>query len=81
MNIIRVAGFLGNVGFGVIKNSGRILQRAGQAVVGIVTESDELVESGVKNMGRGTLGLGIGGGMKKLRGEKSDEDSDVDVDL
>jgi hypothetical protein len=76
-----VAESIGEVGFGVIKNSGRMIYGGGQAIVGMVTENDELVENGVKNLGRGTFGLSIGLVQKVITGNNSeDENQDIDVD-
>ena len=74
---------LGNVGFGVIKNSGRCLYGGGQAVIGIVSEDDELVEQGVKNLGRGAMGLTIHTARKIITGDSQEDEltnDDIDTD-
>lgn len=73
---------VGNVGFGVIKNSGRMLYGGGQAVLGIVSEDDELIEQGVKNLGRGAVGLTINTASKFITGDSDEDEADnADVDL
>lgn len=73
---------LGNIGFGVIKNSGRCLYGSGQTVIGIVSEDDELIEQGVKNLGKGAMGLTIHAVKEIITGNsQEDELANDDVDL
>lgn len=73
---------VGDVGFGVIKNSGRLLYGGGQAVLGIVSEDDELIEQGVKNLGRGAVGLTIHTARQIITGDSDEDEADnADVDL
>lgn len=73
---------VGNVGFGVIKNSGRLLYGGGQTVLGIVSEDDELIEQGVKNLGRGAVGLTIHTARQIITGDSDEDEADnADVDL
>ncbi len=79
MNFLKIGTeFVGDVGFGVIKNSGRLIYGSGQTIVGMVTEDDELVENGVKNLGHGAFGLTVGVVKKAVGGDKS-EDGDDDI--
>lgn len=70
------AELIGDLGFRVIKNSGKVIYGAGQAVVGLVSEDEELIENGVKNLGDGAVGLSIGLVAKAIKGDSSDDDSD-----
>ena len=73
---------LGNVSFGVVKNSGRLLYGSGQAVIGLVSEDDELIEQGVKNLGRGAIGLTVHTAKEIITGNsQEDEIANDDVDL
>jgi hypothetical protein len=74
------AELIGDLGFRVIKNSGKVIYGAGQAVVGLVSEDEELIENGVKNLGQGAVGLSIALVTKAIKGDSSDDDSD-DNDL
>ncbi|MEA5621256.1 hypothetical protein VB711_25975 [Cronbergia sp. UHCC 0137] len=74
------AELIGDLGFRVIKNSGKVLYGAGQSIVGIVSEDEELIANGVKNLGDGAVGLSIGLVAKAIKGDSSDDDSD-DNDL
>ncbi|MBE9044680.1 hypothetical protein IQ255_09720 [Pleurocapsales cyanobacterium LEGE 10410] len=84
MNILQSGiEVLGNVGFGVIKNSGRLLYGSGQTVIGIVSENDELTEQGVKNLGRGAMGLTIHAAKEIITGDSHEdelENDDIDLD-
>ncbi len=71
---------LSDLGWGIIKNSGRILYGGGQAVVGMVTEDEELVENGVRNLAKGAGGLSLGLVKKAINGDES-EDGNEDIDL
>ncbi|MBD2299067.1 hypothetical protein [Nostoc sp. FACHB-190] len=83
MSLFKIAAdFVGDVGFGVIKNSGRILFGGGKAIVGVVTDDQELLEEGLKGAGKGVLGLGSALVMKNLNeddSESTEEDIDIDV--
>ena len=70
------AELIGDLGFRVIKNSGKVLYGAGQSIVGIVSEDEELIANGVKNLGDGAVGLSIGLVAKAIKGDSSDDDSD-----
>lgn len=69
---------VGDVGFGVIKNSGKMVWGGGQVIVGAVTDNDELVEAGGKAVvGGGIALLGSLLGKKavdKLFGDKAGGD-------
>ncbi len=59
MSVIRIASELvGNVGFGVIKNTVRLAFGGGKAVVGLVTEDEELIKDGWHTATRGAVHLG-----------------------
>lgn len=75
------AELLDNVGWRVIKGSGKLLYGSGQAVIGMVSEDGELVERGVKNLGSGAFSLTIGLVGKAIKGDSGDdEDEDFDLD-
>lgn len=82
MNIFKFgADFIGDVGFGIIKNSAKMIYGGGEAIVGMVTEDNELVESGVKKLGGGAVGLGSVVIKKAINGDESEnENEDIDVD-
>ena len=81
MNLFRSgAELLGDVGFGVIKNSGRFLYGTGQAVVGFVSEDEELIGQGVKNLGKGAMGLGFHAARKLADEDSSEGEIDDDYD-
>jgi hypothetical protein len=74
---------LGDVGLGVIKNSGRLLYGTGQALVGVVSEDDELIEQGVKNLGSGAMGLSFHAARQFIAGDSGEaevETNDSDLD-
>ena len=71
---------LADWGLGMIKNGGRLIYGSGQAVVGVVTENDELVESGIKNAGKGVKGLGIAALNKFVRKKLGGEDSGTETE-
>jgi hypothetical protein len=81
-SIFRVGTELvGDLGWKIVKNSGRAIYGSGQAIIGIVTEDDELVENGVKNLGQGAFGLSVGLVKKAIAGDNSEEDNqDIDLD-
>lgn len=83
MGIFKIAAdFVGDVGFGVIKKSSRIIWGGGQAIVGMISEDDELVEQGLKNAGEGAVGLVSTLVMKEINGDDSETDGqDIDVDV
>jgi hypothetical protein len=82
MSIFRVGTeLLGDLSLGIIKNSSKVIYGGGQAIVGMVTENDELVENGVKNLGNGAFGLSIGLVQKAITGDNSeDENQNIDLD-
>lgn len=72
---------VGNVGWGVVRNSGRCLYGGGQAVVGMVSEDDELIGQGLKNIGRGAVGLTLHTAKTIITGNScEDETENIDVD-
>lgn len=74
---------VGNIGWGVIKNSGRCLYGGGQAVVGMVSEDDELIGQGVNNIGRGAMGLTIHAAKEIFTGNSQEDElanDDTDPD-
>ena len=76
------AELIGDLGFRVIKNSVKVAYGAGQSIVGIVSEDEELIANGVKNLGDGAVGLSIGLVAKAIKGDSSDDDSgDNDLDV
>ncbi|NJL10504.1 MAG: hypothetical protein HC836_49605 [Richelia sp. RM2_1_2] len=76
------ADFVGDVGFGVIKKSSRIVWGGGQAVLGMVSQDEELVEKGLKNAGQGAVGLAYTLLLKNQNGDDSETDGeDIDVDV
>ncbi len=72
------AELLGNVGFRVIKGSSKLIYGGGQAVVGMVSENDELVEQGLKNAGDGAFGLTVGLVKNAFKGDSGDSGDDSD---
>jgi hypothetical protein len=77
------AELLGDLGFAVVKNSGRVLYGTGQAVIGAVSEDEELIEQGVKNLGKGAMGLGFHAAKNFVGGDSSEDDienNDIDLD-
>lgn len=73
------AELLGNVGWGVIKGSGKLIYGSGQAIIGMVAEDDELVEQGVKNVGTGAFGLTVGLVKNAIKGDSEEyENEDID---
>lgn len=75
------AELLGNVGFGVIKSSGKLIYGGGQAIIGMVSEDDELIEQGFKNAGNGAFSLTVGLVRNAINGDSGDDgDEDFDVD-
>jgi hypothetical protein len=75
------AELLGNVGWGVIKGSGKLIYGSGQAIIGMVAEDNELVEQGVKNVGSGAFGLTVGLVKNAIKGDGGDDEGeDFDVD-
>jgi hypothetical protein len=76
MSIFNVAADLvGDVGFGVIKNSGRLIFGGGKAIVGVVTEDEELIAEGIEGMGVGALGLGGSVFKQTILSDDSGDDS------
>ena len=72
---------VGDLGWKIVKNSGKVIYGSGQAIIGIVTEDEELVEHGVKNLGHGAFGLSVGLVKKAIVGDNSEEDNqDIDLD-
>lgn len=81
MSIFRAGTeLLGDLGWGIIKNSGRVIYGGGQAIVGMVTEDEELVENGVKNLAKGAGGLSLSL-VKKAANEDSSDDDNEDSNL
>jgi hypothetical protein len=72
---------VGNLGFGTVKNLGKVVWGTGQAVIGMVNDDSELLEAGIKNVGRGGIGLGIGAIAKTLGGNPDEENEIDNVDL
>jgi hypothetical protein len=83
MSLFKVAtNFVGDVGFSVIKQSSRIAWGGGQAIVGMVSQDDELIEQGLKKAGKGTLGLVSCLVMKNIDGDNSETDGEeIDVNV
>ena len=72
---------VGDLGWKIVKNSGKVIYGSWQAIIGIVTEDEELVEHGVKNLGHGAFGLSVGLVKKAIVGDNSEEDNqDIDLD-
>ena len=72
---------VGNVGWGVVKNSGRCLYGGGQAVLGMVSEDEELIGQGVKNLGKGAMGLTFSVASKFVGGDSEEsETADINID-
>ena len=73
---------LGELGIGVVKNSGLLIYGGGKTLIGVVTENDELLESGIKTTGKGAKGLGLAVLNKFVRNKFGGDDSDTeDTDL
>lgn len=73
---------LGDVGLGVIKNSGRLLYGAGQTVVGVVSEDEEAISQGVKNLSCGAMGLSFHAAKKFVTGDGGEDEIEInDTDL
>ncbi|MEL7006440.1 MAG: hypothetical protein AAFN93_27485 [Bacteroidota bacterium] len=76
MSLFRAAADLvGDVGFGVIKNTSRIAIGGGQAILGVVTEDEDLIASGLGKVGKGVICLG--GSALLGSGDDDDDDSDL----
>ncbi|WP_414624321.1 hypothetical protein [Calothrix sp. CCY 0018] len=52
-----VVDSISDIGVGVIKNTGKIAWGTGQTIAGFVSESDELIETGLKNVQTGAVAL------------------------
>ncbi|WP_146131682.1 hypothetical protein [Merismopedia glauca] len=72
---------VGNLGFRTVKNIGKVVFGAGQAVIGMVNDDSELVEAGMKNVGKGGIGLGISAVGQMLGGDPDEENQIEDIDL
>ena len=72
-----------NISFTVVKHAGRVVYGLGQTAAGFFTNSDELIEQGVKNTAKGSVGLGIGSAIKKIFGQgiESDDSQDLDIEF
>ena len=68
------ADLVGNVGFGVIKNSGKIALGSGKAILGVLTKDEDLMGDGLGQLGKGTLGLGVSVLGKTLSGNDDADD-------
>jgi hypothetical protein len=66
---------VGDVGFGVIKNSGRLIFGTSKALLGVVTEDEDLIAEGIEGIGSGALGLGGAILRENVLGDNSDDDS------
>lgn len=75
------AEVIGKVGFGVIKNSFRTVYGGGQALVGVLTESEDLVEQGIRNTGRGVAGLGANLIVKSISEGTSEDIEEFDYEV
>lgn len=51
------ADLIGNIGFSVIKNSGRIALGGGKTIIGVLTEDEDLIGEGVGQMSKGAFFL------------------------
>lgn len=71
------AELIGEVGFRVVKNSAKVVYGGGQTILGVVSEDEELIAQGIKNVGTGGLGLTIGAFMGD---DESDDYEDIDMD-
>ena len=69
------ADFVGDVGFSVIKNSGRIALGGGKAVLGLITEDEELIGEGIGQAGKGAIYLGASVIGKQVFDDDDDSDS------
>lgn len=49
------ADLIGDIGFSVIKNSGRIALGGGKTILGVVTEDEELIGEGIGQIGKGAF--------------------------
>ena len=65
----------------VLRHAGRVVYGVGQATVGLVTESDELIEKGIKNAGRGGASLGLGAVVKNVFGQDVESDDSPELDV
>ncbi len=72
---------LDNVGWRVIKGSGKLIYGGGQTVLGMVSEDGELVERGVKNLGSGAFSLTVGLVKNTINGDSGDDGDDGDDDF
>lgn len=73
------ADVIGNVGFGIIKSSGRIALGGGKTLLGVLTEDEDLIGDGLSQVGKGTIGLGSAVLGKALSGnDDADDDQALD---
>jgi hypothetical protein len=76
MSIFNAAiDLVGEVGFGVIKNSGRVIFGGGKAILGVVTEDEYLIAEGIEAMGAGAVGIGGSVLRKNILDDNSGDDS------
>lgn len=82
MSLFRAAaGIVGDIGFGVIKHTGRMAIGGGKAIVGVIIEDEEMIENGLKGVANGTLGLGLTLTRKALTGDPDSEESEDNFGL
>lgn len=77
------ANIIGDVGFSVIKNSGRIVLGSGKTIVGVITEDEELIGAGVGQMGKGAFYLASAAVGKAVLGDDDSDDDQLfdDIDV
>ena len=73
-----VSDFFGDVGFGVIKHSVKIVLGGGQAIVGFATNDEELTAKGLKNVGTSSVFLGANVIGKNINNRPDSEDESED---
>ena len=68
-----VTNVIEEVGFGVIKHSGRIAWGGGKAILGVVTDDKELIDEGLSSVAKSSVGLGVNLISKVIFGNDSND--------
>ncbi|MBD1855495.1 MULTISPECIES: hypothetical protein [Leptolyngbya] len=73
-----VSNLVGDIGFGVIRHSAGVAIGGGKAILGVVTGDDELIDDGLRTVGKGAIGLGGAIVTKAIGNQGSEEDETID---
>jgi hypothetical protein len=78
MSIFSTASDLvSDIGFGVIKHSVGVAVGGGKALLGAVTGDDELIDDGLRAVGKGVIGLGGAIATRTIDNQGSEEDESI----